>query len=228
MGLGSTFKKFGSSSLGKALGMNDSYGAMTDPIGFLTGQNAAEAQNEAQIRFWNMQNEYNKPINQMARFDEAGLNPNLIYTQGNAGNAGSVGSAASGETGSSTLSKVASTVQAIYGLKGMKADIANKYAQNANMREQNSLLGTQTSYTAEQARRMALENDYFEEHGQWPSAEGGVVKDLKSIFNYLPLESLAEALGSARGKFDLLFAPKVRARVPRGRLLTRQDSPLFR
>lgn len=31
---------------------------------------------------WNRQNEYNLPANQMARFKDAGLNPNLIYGQG--------------------------------------------------------------------------------------------------------------------------------------------------
>lgn len=184
MGFGSFVKKIGGSTVGKMMGLNDSYGAITDPIGFLTGQNAAEAQNAQQLEFWKMQNEYNKPINQMARFDEAGLNPNLIYTQGNAGNAGSVGSAASGESGSSTLGKVASTVQAIYALKGIKADIANKHAQNANIKEQNSLLGTQTSYTAEQARRLQLENDYFKEHGQFPTQEGSYVRDIKSLINF--------------------------------------------
>lgn len=180
------FSNFGGSGLGKMLGMNDSYGAMTDPIGFLTGENAAEAQNEAQIRFWNMQNEYNKPVNQMKRFEEAGLNPNLIYTQGNAGNAGAVGSARAGESGANSLAKVASTVQAIYSMKGMKADIANKLAQNENIKGQNSLLDTQTSYTAEQARRLSLENDFFEKYGQLPTTEGSWVRDLKSIFNYLP------------------------------------------
>lgn len=40
------------------------------------------------IAFWNMQNEYNTPEAQMQRFKEAGLNPNLIYGQGNSGNAG--------------------------------------------------------------------------------------------------------------------------------------------
>lgn len=184
MGLGSFVKKIGGSTVGKMMGFNDSYGALTDPIGFLTGQNMAEAQNAQQLEFWNMQNEYNTPAKQMERFDAAGLNPNLIYTQGNAGNAGSVGSAASVDSGSSTLGKVASTVQAIYGLKGIKADIANKHAQNANIKEQNSLLGTQTSYTAEQARRLRLENDYFEEHGQLPTQEGSYVRDIKSLLNF--------------------------------------------
>lgn len=184
MGFGSFVKSFGGTSAGKMLGLNDSYGAITDPIGFLTGENAAKAQNAQQLEWWNMQNAYNSPKAQMQRFDEAGLNPNLVYTQGNAGNAGSVGSAATGDAGSSLLSKVGSTVAAIYGLKGMKADIANKYAQNANLKESNTLLGSQSSMVAEQARRVKLENDYFEKYGQWPSQEVGYAREFKSLMNF--------------------------------------------
>lgn len=36
---------------------------------------------------WNLQNEYNTPSNQMQRFKDAGLNPNMIYGQGSPGNA---------------------------------------------------------------------------------------------------------------------------------------------
>jgi len=39
--------------------------------------------NEGYIR---QQNEYNSPKSQMARFQAAGLNPNLVYSQGNPGN----------------------------------------------------------------------------------------------------------------------------------------------
>lgn len=42
------------------------------------------------IALWNMQNAYNTPAEQMKRFKEAGLNPNLIYGQTNT--AGSIGS----------------------------------------------------------------------------------------------------------------------------------------
>lgn len=42
------------------------------------------------IKLWNMQNVYNSPESQMQRFRDAGLNPNLIYGQGNSGNAGSI------------------------------------------------------------------------------------------------------------------------------------------
>lgn len=46
--------------------------------------------NEMNLENWKLQNEYNSPKAQMERFREAGLNPNLIYGQGNAGNAGAL------------------------------------------------------------------------------------------------------------------------------------------
>lgn len=42
---------------------------------------------EQNVAMWEMMNEYNTPTNQMLRFKAAGLNPNLIYGQGNPGNA---------------------------------------------------------------------------------------------------------------------------------------------
>lgn len=41
------------------------------------------------VNMWNLQNEYNTPAMQMQRLTEAGLNPNLMYGQGNTGNASS-------------------------------------------------------------------------------------------------------------------------------------------
>lgn len=43
----------------------------------------AEYQNEWNLQQWNRENEYNSPLQQMKRFQEAGLNPNLIYGQQN-------------------------------------------------------------------------------------------------------------------------------------------------
>lgn len=36
------------------------------------------------VKFWKMQNEYNSPAQQMNRLKDAGLNPNLVYGNGNA------------------------------------------------------------------------------------------------------------------------------------------------
>jgi len=46
----------------------------------------AEFQADAQERYLQEQLEYNTPANQMLRFQQAGLNPNLVYGQGNPGN----------------------------------------------------------------------------------------------------------------------------------------------
>jgi len=47
----------------------------------------AEYSYSKDLEMWNRQNQYNAPESQMNRFKEAGLNPNLIYGQGNSGNA---------------------------------------------------------------------------------------------------------------------------------------------
>ena len=59
--------------------------------GALKRQKLADKQN---IRFWNMQNQYNHPSQQMERLRKAGLNPNLIYGSSVAGATGSAGSIA--------------------------------------------------------------------------------------------------------------------------------------
>lgn len=50
------------------------------PLATAWGQNTANRQAQ------DAQNRYNSPASQMARYREAGLNPNLIYSQGNPGN----------------------------------------------------------------------------------------------------------------------------------------------
>lgn len=54
----------------------------------------AKYQNDLNVDNWNMENEYNSPKAQMERYMEAGLNPNLIYSQDNT--SGSVGNASVG------------------------------------------------------------------------------------------------------------------------------------
>jgi len=47
----------------------------------------AKYEADRNTEFWNMQNSYNTPLAQMDRYRAAGLNPNLMYSQGNPGNA---------------------------------------------------------------------------------------------------------------------------------------------
>lgn len=54
-----------------------------------TNLQLAKEARDHDVRMWQMQNEYNTPAMQMQRLKEAGLNPNLMYGQGNTGNASS-------------------------------------------------------------------------------------------------------------------------------------------
>lgn len=45
-------------------------------------QQLTEEQNAANLAQWERENEYNLPVNQMQRYKDAGLNPQLIYQQG--------------------------------------------------------------------------------------------------------------------------------------------------
>jgi hypothetical protein len=49
---------------------------------------------KANIKFWQMQNAYNDPSEQMARLKKAGLNPNLVYGQSVSGATGQAGAVA--------------------------------------------------------------------------------------------------------------------------------------
>lgn len=67
-----------------------------------------ELENQFNLDVWNMQNEYNSPAAQMLRYQDAGLNPNLIYSQSNM--AGDVKSASAAQPRSSgTANKAAQT-----------------------------------------------------------------------------------------------------------------------
>ena len=69
-------------------------GLLGQLVGGLFGRANQKYQNEWNLEMWHRQNEYNSPIQQMARYQEAGLNPNLIYSQGSPGNSQSMPSSA--------------------------------------------------------------------------------------------------------------------------------------
>lgn len=93
---------------------------------------------------WNKTNEYNSPQQQMARFKAAGLNPHLIYGQGNSGNATMAGAP---KTEAPNFNKFADAAQGYVTNKLQKeqlslqtrvaeAEIQNKQAQTSNTQAQ--------------------------------------------------------------------------------------------
>lgn len=70
----------GLSSIGNIIGNQLSFGQ---------NKKLADYYFDKNLEMWKIQNEYNSPASQMARLKRAGLNPNLMYGQGNVGNASS-------------------------------------------------------------------------------------------------------------------------------------------
>jgi len=94
-------------------------------------------QNEALI---DKQNQYNTPANQMARFGAGGLNPNLIYGQGNAGNQASAAKYEAPNVDYRTAPVNLTDVLSQYQDFNMKqAQIENIEANTASTYEQNML-----------------------------------------------------------------------------------------
>lgn len=124
-------------------------------INYYYANKLANEQNQRQIDFWNMQNAYNTPAAQMARYQAAGLNPNLVYNQQNLSSP--IGTAAVGSFSmphnqlKTQGFDLVSALQTYYGIM--------------NMKEQNSLLAAQAEFTSEQARRQKIDNAYLESNG---------------------------------------------------------------
>lgn len=120
----------------------------------------AELENQKQLEYWNMQNEYNSPAAQMQRLKEAGLNPNLAYQNVSTGNAEAMPSYTTpeqsfqnyaGETMQEVGSTLASQITAYQSIQMNQAQIE---AQRMN----NELLSAHLPYANSAA--------YLKYHGQ--------------------------------------------------------------
>ena len=90
--------------------------------------------NQMNIENWNRQNEYNTPKAQMQRYKDAGLNPNLIYGQGNPGNASGIHDYSQPQTDVSLPTPKAplNTIEQYQNLRQQNADIDNTKQQTQN------------------------------------------------------------------------------------------------
>ena len=107
-------------------------------------------QNNLNIKNWQMANEYNKPINQMARFREAGLNPNLIY--GNMENTATSLSSPSAESASiDRRNNLMQNIQMAASLRQMEAQ--TKLLNAKTLRE-----NVEAAYTEERSKQQQWYN----------------------------------------------------------------------
>lgn len=159
-------------------------------------KNAALTQFWMQNYFMDKQNEYNKPINQMARLREAGLNPNLVYGNG----AGSLESAS--PSGGAMARVVPARVSDFDALQLMMAgqqyeqnekniertefDIKNTANQiwldQKNMELKEKLVAAQVFNMLETGKRTKFDNDFYQMLNQLSGSSGGAgVNFLKTV-----------------------------------------------
>ena len=149
----------GSSIIGGAIGALGQSSANRTNIRLQREQNAwnekqAEKANKWNLEQWERENLYNSPMQQMQRLEQAGLNPNLMYSQGNPGSASSLKS----EMPSSVApARVNSSLQflgnSLAPAISMYQDLQNRQAQLSVQQKQAALLDQEIA-------GKALENVY--------------------------------------------------------------------
>lgn len=119
----------------------------------------AKYQNSLNLAQWERENEYNKPINQMARLKEAGINPRLAY-----GDSASSTSVHSPELQAGSLSaptNLGETMQTAFGQFQNTFNLLNQYqmmqAEIANKNAQTRMYDSMTNVNEVNARLKALE-----------------------------------------------------------------------
>lgn len=159
---------------------------------------------------WRLQNEYNSPQQQMQRFKEAGLNPNLIYGQMN--NGASIDSTKMGQyTGQAAQvdPNIISNIQQMQNLKEQNQLIRSQVAvQEAQAADLQAAMALKTA-NAEQAwaalYRYQKENDlYFDEKPHWVQGEGMEKEYGLSNFDQWKMSKMAE-LGITLNNEDITY-----------------------
>ena len=116
---------------------------------------------------WNLQNEYNSPVNQRARLEAAGLNPYLMM---NGGSAGIAESAPPADTsGTQVAPDIGSTIAG--GYQAMGNSISSAASQIAQMTYQNDLQQANVNKTNAEVQNVSLQNQYDGLRNQFAAAQ---------------------------------------------------------
>ncbi|UIB81466.1 DNA pilot protein [Flyfo microvirus Tbat2_156] len=170
-------------------------------------------QNAYNMAMWDKENAYNSPLAQMARFKEAGLNPNLIYGQSNTG-----GSIATSNPSSNNLSGTrpgnysAQSPPEFDLLNGIMAaqSMRSQGAQYDNLKAQNQLIQNQAALVDAQRLRTIIGSTNDQEKGRGYVYDN-VSKELKaqndsdygSMFRKYQVDALASAIRKQNVETDI-------------------------
>lgn len=157
-------------------------GAASSALNYGINRLGVENDRRHQIKLWNMQNEYNSPKAQMARFAEAGLNPNLIYGQGTPGNASST--AKSSDNKPVEFDAMGAIMQS-QNLKAIEAQTDNLRAQHDLLTQEKLIKAIDALVRGEDLTEKRTRNEYLAD--QLGAALSGSQSDaaLKNVLSSL-------------------------------------------
>lgn len=180
----------------------------------------AEYQYNKNVEMWNMQNAYNSPVEQMKRFQEAGLNPNLIYgSTSSSGNATSMPTydapTLQTENGLSTSLGIGfnQAIQTAVSLAKLRNETAMNRAQIDTARSQQNYLNVQsmvqeTNRTLNLAKKMGvdLDNDLKaglmndtlalmrqKLHNEWQQTEATRLRNRQALWEFTNINPYTKA-----------------------------------
>lgn len=156
-----------------------------------------ELENQFNLDVWNMQNAYNTPAAQMARYQDAGLNPNLIYGQSNT--AGDIKSASAAQPRSSgNYGKMAQVgMNAISQMISAARTAREMYDYMSYGRDLSKYQTTAAFYDVASARNKA---ELSELESMWQRYLSGSRITPTDLPQYMEDEAKAKMKASPRGK----------------------------
>lgn len=203
--------------LNKALNVA-SFGGFGSFINDINGSKQQADANKMAMMSWNIMNDYNHPINQMARLKAAGLNPYVVYGSGSVtGNtSGSPalqggGISTSVESSFKGLSNILSTIQGKANIDNTNAQTrastaaaGASSAQAANLNAQAAINETRNKY---EEKSQIADLDYKRALAEKTKAEASIAKGEANIFG---------DTGGSKGANTLLDVGKGIAKTVRG------------
>lgn len=166
-------------------------GGIMDGIGSLftigAQKRAATTAYKRQTDFWNKQNAYNTPKAQMERLKAAGLNPALMYGQGNVGNAQNLSGVSKADVQGPSLAQSTAT--------GAQISLLNAQRNKLNAETRNIDAGTTLS--TEQAKKAVAETLNI---GSQQAKTIQETLNLKTQKEILEVDKALKDLEQARGK----------------------------
>lgn len=208
---------FGASAAlaGIGAGLNMLTGGLSARKQFKYTSQLMDKQNQQQIEFWNMNNEYNTPQAQRTRLEEAGLNPDLMYGQTQATNTAQMPTAANGSAPNVDYGRgpdLLGAYRASMDMQMMNAQVTKIQKENALLDERRRMEEISRQVEAELLAKSRTENRYLGDYLEYRNSkvkEDSEGSRLGNLLHRLDAESY-------RDRFDL---EKQRVMNETGRLL---------